>query len=330
MFKNQRNYAEAIQSFQIALRSSGDDGITWLRLGEAYAGAGRYTASLKALARAEKLLPGNQACQLQIAEVNRELGNLETSIELLSEAISANPSDAVLHAARCTARLALARSEQAKGFLERGYTSCVTTVEEALVTLNMEGPTARVVWKIITDASLELSQKPLDDEIANLSAIGALSGVILQLVEHKESLDQRIMDLVDLDQMLSACDGDDAQLDADSLAVKVSVAAANYAVHVAGNDDRALGTACYDTAAALFELASNHATQMDPGRMADAKELAIEYVKRAIRAQSAEPLYWSCLGTLTIHTNPTLSQHAFIRAIQCESKVGWVSIHKSG
>lgn len=319
--KNKRNHTEAIQSLQIALRSSNDDGVTWLRLGEAYAGAGRHTASLKALARAEKLLPGSQVCQFQIAEVTRELGDFLTSIALLSKAISDNPSDAVLHAARCTARLALARSEQAKGFLERGYASCVTTMEEALITLELEGPTTRVIWKVITDASLDLGRKPLDDGTDSYSAKSALSNVIQRLLEHREFLDQRILALIDLEQALSECVSESADLDIGLIAVKVSSASANYAIHVAGNDDSALGPACYDMAIALFELARNHAMHFTPDGVASTRELATEFVKRAIRAQATEPLYWTCLGSLTVETNPKLSQHAFIRAIQCESKV---------
>jgi len=319
--KNKRNYAEAIQSLQIALRSSNDDGVTWLRLGEAYAGAGRHTAGLKALARAEKLLPDSQVCQFQIAEVTRELGDFLTSITILSKAISDNPSDAVLHAARCTARLALARSEQAKGFLERGYASCVTTIEEALLTLELEGPTTRVIWKIITDASLDMGRKPLDEGIENYSAKSALSNVIQRLLEYREFLDQRVVALIDLEQALSECLGESVDLDVGLIAVKVSLASANYAIHAAGNDDSPLGPACYDTAISLFELARNHAIHFTPDRIAGMRELATEFVKRAIRAQAMEPLYWSCLGSLTVETNPKLSQHAFIRAIQCESKV---------
>jgi superkiller protein 3 len=307
----------------MALRSSNDDGSSWLRLGEAYAGAGRHTAGLKALARAEKLLPDSQVCQFQIAEVTRELGDFFASIEILNKAISTNPSDAALHAARCTTRLALARSEQAKGFLERGHASCVTTIEEALATLELEGPTARVMWKIITDASLDLGRKPIDGT-ADYHAGSALRNVTQRLLEYKDLLDQRIMVLIDLEQTLSECDS--ADLDIDLIAVKLSSASANYSVHLAGNDDNALGPACYDTSIALFELASNHAIHLNPDAVTSVRELATEYVKKAIRAQPTEPLYWSCLGSLTIDTNPKLSQHAFIRAIQCESKVRHISI----
>lgn len=315
-----RNYPEAIQSLQIALRSSSEDGVTWLRLGEAYAGAGRFTASLKALARAEKLLPDSQVCQFQIAEVTRDLGDFQTSIDILSNAIAANPLDATLHAARCTARLALARSEQSKGFLERGYSSCVDTVEEAINTLKLEAPTSRVIWKIITDASFDLARKPLPETDMDNRAKLALGAVIQQLLEHKDLMDQRVIHLVNLESVLSECDENTTDVEVEFIAVKASVVAASYSVHLAGNDDATLGPACYDAAVTLLELANNHATLIQPADVAVAWDLATEYVKRAIRSQATEPLYWNCLGTLTLDSNPRLSQHSFIRAIQCESK----------
>ncbi|KAG8761021.1 Superkiller protein 3 [Serendipita sp. 396] len=317
---NKQDYTDAIQSFQVALRSAGEDSVAWLRLGEAYALAGRYTASLRALSRAEQLSPEDYVCKYQIAEVTRELGDYQTAIDLYSKVIDLHPSDLVLHAARCNTRLSLARSEQAKGFLERAYLSCVETLEEALFALELEGPSMRSVWKIIADACSELARRPINSDGSGTSAKSALAKVILKLGEDPTYLDQRLGSLIDFEQILVMCQDDGVELAADLIAGKAAIASSNYCIHLAGNNDAFLSASYYDLSVHLSELVSAQATFLDSSTITLALDLAIEYVKKAIRIQPDEPLYWNCLGSLTVENKPKLSQHAFIRAIQNDPK----------
>ena len=319
--QNKQDYPEAIKAFQVALRARSEDSVTWIRLGEAYAAAGRHTAGLRALNRARQLAPDDFVCQFQIAEVTRDLGDYQTSIDMLSEIIKARPYDLVAHAARCTTRLALARSEQEKGFLERAYRSCVETVEETLVALDLEGPSMRVLWKIIADAAFELARRPIDNVIFVKDAASALMKLLVQVSEHAKDLDGRLLSILQVDNHIRDLQDNVEETRVDLVAAKVAIASSSYCIHLAGNDDAVLSAAYYDLSSHLYEFWVNHGKQLDSDSIHVSTTLAEEYIKRAIRLRSNEPLYWTSLGILSVERNPKLSQHAFITAILREPKV---------
>lgn len=305
----------------MALRSDPDDGITWLRLGEAYAFAGRHTASLRALERSKQLRPEDHLCQFQIAEVTRDLGDFQASIKIFDELISSHPSDVVLHVARCTTRLSLSRHERESGFLERSFTSCVNVIHEGFLALTLQAPGTSVIWKVIGDAAFELSRWPIDEEITDGEAERAICSIVEEMMAQRASLDKRINPFIDLEQILAACAPGQRVLELEFIAAKVAVAISSYRVHLSGSNDIAQASSCYDLALHLQELAFAHTHLLEQDIKQGILQLAIEYCKRAIRLQSNEPLYWNCLGTIALDSNPKLSQHAFIRAIQCEAKV---------
>ncbi|PVG02399.1 TPR-like protein [Serendipita vermifera] len=310
---NKKNYTEAIMSYQVALRTQKEDALLWLRLGEAYAEAGRHTAGLKALERSQQLDPDNYVCQFRIAEITRELGEFQRAIDLFDDIVSQRPSDAVLLAARGSTRLSLAQSQQGKGFLERAYISCLETIGEAFEALQLEVPGSRVFWKLISDAAFEMGTKPVHDDQFMKMAARSLTQVIEKLVELQDLLDARICIIIDL-LNLSGTGREDG------VSSMVAVASASYCVHLAGNDEALLGACNYDLAAKVFHLASEYGTLLGPERTPLALEVATDYTKRAIRQRSNEPSYWSGLGIIVADSNPKLSQHALIRAIQCEPK----------
>lgn len=317
---NKQDYPEAIKAFQVSLRAISEDSVTWLRLGEAYAAAGRHTAGLRALNRARQQAPDDFVCQFQIAEVTRELGDYQASIEMLGEIIKSRPNDLVAHAARCTTRLALARSEQEKGFLERAYRSCVETLEEALVALELEGPSMRVLWKVISDVTFELARRPIDNVDFAKEAINILTKLLVQISEHTQDLDSRLVPIIQLEDHIRDLQDSLEDVQVDLIAAKAAIASSSYCIHLAGNDDAVLSSAYYDLSAHLYEFWAKYGKQLDSDSVHTSATLAEEYIKRAIRLRSNEPLYWTTLGILSVERNPKLSQHAFITAIQCEPK----------
>lgn len=308
----------------MAIRSHMDDGITWLRLGEAYASAGRHTASLRALERASQLRPDDPLCQFQIAEVTRDLGDFQAAINLLNKIISSSPSDVVVHASRCATRLALSRHERNSGFLERAFVSCVDTIKEGVDALKVQTTCTGVLWKVIGDATFELSRWPIDEEIANGAVEEALSILVDQIIPQNNHLDERLRHLINLEKILANCASGEQNIEREFIAGQVSAAISNYCIHLAGSDEHVQAASCYDLALRLQELAFAHGHLLGADNKQVALELATEYCKRAIRIQSTEPSYWNCLGSISLDLNPKLSQHAFIRAIQCEPKVAIV------
>jgi superkiller protein 3 len=305
---------EAITSYQVALRTQKDDALLWLRLGEAYAEAGRHTAGLKALERSQQLDPDNYVCKFRIAEITRELGDFQRAIDLFDDIISIRPSDPVLLAAKCCTRLSLARSQQGKGFLERAYISCLETINEGFKALKLGVSGSRVFWKLISDAAFEMGTKPVHDEQVMEMAAVPLTQVIEELGGLQDLLDARIRSFIDL-SAISASSSED-----NGVASMVAVTSASYCTHLAGNDEALLGACNYDLATKVFHLASDQELLLGPERTQLALEVATDYAKRAIRQRSNEPSYWGGLGIIVADSNPKLSQHALIRSIQCEPK----------
>jgi superkiller protein 3 len=283
--------------------------------------AGRHTASLRALERAKQLRPDDHLCQFQIAEVTRDLGDFQTSIEIFDELISSRPFDVVLHVARCTTKLSFSRHERESGFLERSFISCVNVIREGLLALTLQAPGTSVIWKVIGDAVFELSRWPIDEEITDGDAESVICGIVEQIMAQRASLDKRIDPFIDLERIMADCTTGQRVSELEFIAAKVAAAISCYRVHLSGSNEIAQASSCYDFALHLQELAFAHAHLLEPDIKQVILQLATEYCKRAIRLQSNEPLYWSCLGTITLDSNPKLSQHAFIRAIQCEVKV---------
>jgi superkiller protein 3 len=178
-----------------------------------------------------------------------------------------------------------------------------------------------VIWKVIGDAAFELSRWPIDEEITDGEAESALRGIVERIMGQRESLDKRINPFIDLEQILADCTTGQRVLEPEFMAAKVAIVISSYRVHLSGNNDIAQASSCYDLSLHVQELAFAHAHLLEQDIKQAILQLATEYCKRAIRLQPNEPLYWNCLGTIALDSNPKLSQHAFIRAIQCEAKV---------
>ncbi|KAG8811224.1 Superkiller protein 3 [Serendipita sp. 399] len=178
----------------------------------------------------------------------------------------------------------------------------------------------RSVWKIIGDACSELARRPIDNDGSDSSARSALAKIVAKLGGDSSFLDQRLTSFIDFQQLLAACQSDDVDTTADLVAAKVAIASSAYCIHLAGNNDAFLSASYYDLSVHLHGLASGQASFLDSNITSSALTLATEFIKKAIRIQPDEPLYWNCLGSITVESNPKLSQHAFIRAIQNDLK----------
>src|ERR1700728_4416313 len=89
--QTRKNYSQAIQALQIALRADTDDQIAWLRLGEAYSRGGRHAAAMKALVRARELDPDDWMCSFFIGEVQRQMGQYQEAVDSFQSILVTRP-----------------------------------------------------------------------------------------------------------------------------------------------------------------------------------------------------------------------------------------------
>lgn len=294
-----------------------------MRLGEAYAEAGRYTAGLRALAQARELDPSGTIGMFQTAEIMRDLGDFQAALDLYDKILSTEPSDVVVQTAMCSTRLAMSRKEQSTGFLERAFISCSRTLEDAFNALQLESPSSRILWKIIADALSELAKRPASNGIADQAVSLTLGKIAEDMSKRVAQLDERLIPILDLANIFSYLIQSDSGQEIGLVAIKLAIACSSYCTHLAGNDEGVISSASYDLSSNLYDLVTNHTAKLGSDLDKIARDIAIDYIKRAIRLKSTEPTYWQCLGIITVDSNPTLSQHSFIRAVQCDPKVSF-------
>ncbi|TFY67241.1 hypothetical protein EVJ58_g1753 [Rhodofomes roseus] len=312
---NRQNYQSAIQAFQIALRTDVDDQLSWLRLGEAYSKAGRFAAAVKALDRARELDPENWVCSYFIGEVQRQTGAYEEAIAAFESILVKHPSELGVLVSLGQAYLDLGLAEIATAYTTRAETSFLAAIRVTLRLITASPGYRRVAWKKAADAVYDLSQfRRFSDEDAVRSALAELIPLVS---DHPGTTLAGIMALpVSLDTTANTS----------LLALQVALAAFDYRTSLDALDDAARGSAHYDFGMALFAYARK-VTQL-PSAAEQARQLGMRQIKDALRCEPSNEHYWSALGTATFESQPRVAQHAYVRAIEINSKnaATWTSL----
>ncbi|KAH9895045.1 TPR-like protein [Cubamyces lactineus] len=301
-----RNYPAAIEAFQIALRTDVDDHMSWLRLGEAYSRAGRYAAAIKALEHARELDPKDWVASYFIGDVQRQMGLYEEAIRAFRSILSSRPQElGVLHSLG-QSYLDLGRFELSTGFSARAETSFLSAVSITLDLLDASSGFRRVAWKTIADALFHLSAFAdiSDDALVR----DVLERVIPLVTDHPE---KGLTDIISYP--LTTEQTNDLSL----LALEVALAAYDYRLTLGAISDAAKGSAFYDLGSAL----STFARRTSDGAKRDrAQQHAIAQFKEAIRLDPGNDAFWVALGNATFLSQPGVCQHAYIRALEVDSK----------
>lgn len=91
--------AAAVQLLQAAVQESGDDGHSWMGLGVALCQGGRPEEGVRALERADALLPGRAPVQFNLGRALEQLGKRDAAIAAYGKAASLDPNHAQAAAA---------------------------------------------------------------------------------------------------------------------------------------------------------------------------------------------------------------------------------------
>lgn len=355
----QANHAEeAISAFQVALRSEEDSALLWHQLGDAYARAGRYTASLKALRRAWELASEDMNSTTAIraewpilytaSEVYSCIGKYEASLALLWAIMEALPDPtpgadpppelSVVRVAYAETHLLAARHAEASGHPGRSRLGYMDALRHALAGDTM----ARTVWKVVADSAWALGSLP--PRTLKFSELALLQ----QAVEAAQAMEvdtklaavttgsrQAVLDLI---SRVEAAEKDSA-LDSNDTTRLFAEACSLTAVHVykmlvvvnAGMGEQVAAAAWYDLAMALssqVHRASEQTVPISPDlqdettqHLSQVRSEAMGAVRESLQLDSTSARSWALLGNLAGHGNPKLAQHALIRAIESDPRV---------
>lgn len=311
---HRRNYPQAIQAFQIALRADQDDQLSWLRLGEAYSKAGRYAASIKALDRAHELKPGDWMCTFLIGDVLRQTGQFQDAITYFDTILAERPAELGVLMALAQTYLDLGRSEIISGFAARSEASFLSSIRTALQTMEHNVGFRRLAWKIAADALFELgrfSSYKLEEEVRSIlgSLIPPLSSQSSErttgLLSFSESVNQ------------SPLKG--------SIVLEAAVAAYDYRLSFGSLNESAHASAWADFAISLHVWTQQC---LDADKKARGEAEAIRCITEALRADAGVDTYWNALGNMSFISHPKTAQHAYIKALEIDNKnvVTWTSL----
>ncbi|KAF9355484.1 Superkiller protein 3 [Mortierella sp. AD094] len=327
------NNLEAMGAFQKLLRNDVKDALAWEGVAEAYQHEGRYMAALKAFARNRELVPKSTVSEYHIARVHQRLAMYPEAIQHYQSTLELAQQNQEPKHVPSLMGIAESYLEQGKEFFVSGYygrsaESCGHAIEYAYQLLQYD-PNIMSAWKLVGDACLAyrsvpryLSLCPSEILFAIVDIIPADTDSLLHFPAH---LDNELLNLL---KDVSETDLANATTEISSQALDAIFTLAGLAYKRAnilnGNQGHQAANYWYDIALSYYyryenairknraEGAANHANQW--------LGIAMRCLKASLQFEEENPIVWNALGVAALTTNAKISQHAFIKAIEYDSK----------
>ncbi len=305
--QNQK-FEESIVAFQIALRAEPEDASLWHLLGEAYSRSGRHVAALKALDEARAIKGKDWEIQYSIGDVHRQMSNFEEAIAIFSDIVKEDPELHTVRISLADVHLLNGRTQGTAGYVARAGRSFVQAAEEAGTAL-AKIPKLRSGWKIAADACFEMARLPQFEQGAEGEA--AITELLTLAQEHKADAKA---------PAVSAGSIKDATEALEASSPDFSLAAVHlYKLIVVLNatSEALAGSAWYDLAISLVQQAKDDAEE---GEKHSIFQQSVGCIKEALKAEPYNDRFWTILGNIMLDKSIKVSQHAYIRAIECSPR----------
>ena len=273
-------------------------------------------------AQALSLDPTSWYAQFSIGDVQREIGLLGSAIKTFRAILVDRPEELGVRVVLAETCLAAGLDELRAGFLARAEDSLVDALEVAVAIVEA-GSATRVAWKIAGDAAGALGMVPQPMRLERSKPLGRR---LLALVE-AQNVDTKIengMDAVQAAGLKAAFDTAEAPL----VFLGLSTLACKMRVLVETLNDASIGSAWLDLGLSLAAVRPHLATLGLPATSDEALHQSIRCLKFALHKEPYNAIFWNALGVLSFDLSPRLSQHAFIKAIEHNSRgaVPWANL----
>ncbi|KXN90207.1 Superkiller protein 3 [Leucoagaricus sp. SymC.cos] len=305
---NRQNYLPAVQAFQLALRAEPEDALTWSRLGEVYGKAGRHVAAIKALHHALELDPRNWSCSFSIAELKSEMGLFQEAIVIFQGLLDQRPAELSVLAALAQAFLSLGKSEFREGYHTRAESSFLDSIEVALSIVEHHSGFGGLAWKVISDATLQVSRRPVFQDQMRAEGI---AGTLKSLLSSEHGAVLGLPSFIEPDTSTSL------------LFLGLSIHACSLRVGLNASSNTVRGSAWYDLAIGLQHWVSQTTTGKP-----DVEKKVVEALAGALKEEPTNDMYWNAYGNAHFSSQPKVAQHAHIKALELDSKnvVTWTNL----
>lgn len=296
------NHESAIASLQMALRSQPSDASAWMRLSEAYIGSGRYTSALKTCQHALAIEPDAWLCKYQLAVTQSLLGNFDIAIDsLINLSETIEPANRVCIQTKLS-QIYLERAEDnvVSGFASRAVSDYISSIETALE-VDRVSPDLVSSWYCISLASSAAARLSTEQNDWSIPVLRKCSNALQEKgVIISEGATETTTYLP---------------------ALLIAAQCMQYCSQLTKTDSTTLGALCYHLSAVYRDCAK--LTDRDSFH-----NKAIAAVKLSLVHDPENGVYFNALGNLTFATDPLISQHAYVSAIETDprSAVYWTNL----
>ncbi|XP_030326791.1 tetratricopeptide repeat protein 37 isoform X1 [Strigops habroptila] len=287
--------SQAVADLQAAVRADPKDSNCWESLGEAYLNRGSYSTALKSFRKASELNPGLVYSIYKAAAVEHILGKYENAIATYQQILKDTEDYVPALKGLGECYLSLARSAL-DNFFDGKAMDYIEQALEFFTRATKQRPDVSCLWKLLGDSCT--SVHVFSPAKVNIKVLGSLLG--------KNAATQR--------------------LNKSELLI--------------------LGGRCYGRALKLMPLPSiwcdlginyyrqaEHLTavESDMNEISELLEKSLQCLKKAVRLDSKNHLYWNALGVVASCSaigNYALAQHSFIKSVQAEkiNVVAWTNL----
>ncbi|KAF9195193.1 Superkiller protein 3 [Haplosporangium sp. Z 11] len=335
------NNIEAMGSFQKLLRNDIKDVLAWEGVAEAYQHEGRYMAALKAFTRMRELVPESTTAVYHIAQVHQRLGMYPEAIQHYNAALAQAEQNQEPKHIPSLAGMAESYLEQGKEFFVSGYygrsaESCGFALEYAYQMLQLDSQ-LMTGWKLVGDACLAYRSVPRYLHLCPLEILSAIVDILPSdtntLLHFPANVDEGLLEnlqTVERSNLIETTTEETSRM----LDTIFAIAGLAYkrANILNGNEGHRAAHYWYDIALSYYYRYEN---AIRKNRVPEAARhaqhwlgIAMRCLKASLQFEEENPMVWNALGVATLSTNAKVSQHAFIKSIEYDSKnaVPWSNL----
>lgn len=323
-----RDDSKAIEYFQSALRMNPTDYSSWVGLGEAYIFRGRYEASIKVFEHVIKLQSGFDKINnnleiteemklnadwniimllsISLSKVFQYDESVKLLINLLNRETEIDRSNILIVLSetlvlRCQSEIKTGAILKASNTLKDLFNYLFE-----VHTLGDKNNSCKL-WKIIGDALMVslLIQTVLPDlEIEKIKILFSST------LENSKN-----------DELLSKLDFGNIDID-DLIAKKKYCILFHYFFTLSTMEGylKNENSAKILRSSLIYNIAVSTVSWFGYSKSENLREMSVKLLKRAIELEGNSAEYWNSLGTISLTTNPRISQHCFIKALALEPK----------
>uniref|UniRef100_A0A8C0K2B1 SKI3 subunit of superkiller complex n=1 Tax=Canis lupus dingo TaxID=286419 RepID=A0A8C0K2B1_CANLU len=288
-------HSQAVADLQAALRADPKDFNCWESLGEAYLSRGGYTTALKSFTKASELNPESTYSVFKVAAIQQILGKYKEAIAQYQLIIKKKEDyvPALKGLGECHLMMAKAALVD---YLDGKAVDYIEKALEYFTWALQHQADVSCLWKLVGDACTSLYA--VSPSKVNVKVLGVLLG-------QKEG--KQVLKKNELLHLGGRCYGRALKLMSTS------------------NTWCDLGINYYRQAQNLTEAGNN------TNDLKELLEKSLHCLKKAVRLDSKNHLYWNALGVVSCHNgigNYALAQHCFIKSIQSEqiNAVAWTNL----